>query len=227
MRFDERAETVKKISLFVTILLVALPIGIRAGVDRLEVSPSALINMAEGHSGDFMGGAVTTDLFFNRSFALRTTIGFTRNRYFPKELPYEQADYGFWLSFAPYAELNVGNRVRPYLAVLGTFTAGGYNASHRQPVGFETAPVARLQSEAGSGGSFYSFGLTVGSKVRLAGSIYAFTELSHYLFTSITQPDNREYFGVDGTPFARSFDFEHNPTYLSFGLTYGFDIGKK
>ena len=195
-----------------------------AKISRLEISPSVLINLAEGHSGATMGGAISTDLFFKSSFALRTTIGFTKSRYFPSELDYADANYSFWLSLAPYGELNFGNRLKPYLAVLGTFTTGNSVNFQRAPVGMERAPVTRLQTNYNQNHAFYSLGFTVGSKLRLHNTLHIFGEVSHYFYTSIT--DSKVFFGSDNLLFDREFDFEHNPTYLSLGLTYGFDITK-
>jgi hypothetical protein len=211
------------------LLLIVLPFGADAKITRIEISPSVLMNLAQGHSGALMGGAITGDVFWNRSFAIRTTVGFTKDRYYPSELDYAQSDYGFWLSFAPYGQLNLGKTASPYMAFLGTFSSGGGSyAPQNQMFAFETAPVTQIRAAGGSAASF-SLGLTLGTKVRLMGDVKAFAEVSHYLYSSLSRPDSRVYFGYDGAdgpPIARFFDLEHNPTYFSFGLTYGFTLGK-
>jgi hypothetical protein len=216
----------KKTLILTIMILVITAVIANAGVQRIEISPSLLMNLADGHSGSLMGGALTADVFFNRSFALRTTVGLTKDRYFPADRDFSESDHSFWLSLAPYGELHVGSTLKPYIAVLGTFTTGSSYSYRASPVGFDNAPVERIRNDRGSSLSSYSFGLSVGSKVRLTGSTHLFAEVSHYFYTSITDPDRDVYFGVNGTPFARSFDFERNPTYISAGLTYGFDLKK-
>ena len=193
------------------------------GVERVDVSPAVLVNMAEGHSGDYMGAAITGDVFFGKALALRTTVGFTKERYYPAELDYADADYGFWLSLAPYAELNVGDRVMPYLALLGTFTTGTQPIAAPTPIGMEQAPYARVSQDARNS-SFYSLGVSLGSKLRIAGPVAVYGEFSHYFFTSTT--DSKVYYGPELGPFGREYDFERNPTYISFGLTYSLDLSK-
>ncbi len=207
----------------VMLVLFMLPLSGYAGVERVEISPSVMVNLAEGHSGTFMGGALTGDVFFARGVAIRTTIGLTKSRYYPAELDYNEADYGFWLSFAPYIEMFSGERVRPYLAVLGTFsTSGEYAGNPGAPAfGLDRAPVSRLQYDARDQ-SFYSLGLSLGSKFQVVGPVSVFGEFTHYFFSSIS--DDVVYFGPELGPFGREYDFEHNPTYLSFGLSYSFEI---
>ncbi len=205
---------------FVSILLLlTLTAGAAnaASVKRVDISPSALINMAEGHAGQYMGGALTGDVFFGEHWALRTTVGFTKNRNFPAEADYGDAEYGFWLSFAPYAELNIGDRARPYVALLGTFTTGSQRQYLSPPVGMEQSPFARLQRDARRQ-SYYSLGLTAGSKLKVAGPVHIYAEISHFFYTSLA--DSEVYFGPGEYLFDQRFDFERNPTYLSFGLTF-------
>jgi len=211
---------------FVVLLLSLMPAAgsLTAGVKKVEISPSVLVNLAEGHSGQYMGDAVTGDVFFSEHWALRTTVGFTRSRNFPAEVDYSQAEYGFWLSFAPYAELSIGGRARPYLALLGTFTSGSGTSRYLSPpVGMEQSPFARLQLDARSQ-AYYSLGLTAGSKLRVAGLVHIYAEVSHFFYTSIA--DSEIYFGPGEYFFDRKFDFERNPTYFSFGLTFSIDTGR-
>ena len=216
----------KQILITVILVLAAVCVGTTAGyaggIERVDISPAVIVNMAEGHAGSFMGGSVTGDVFFSRAFALRTTIGFTKERYYPSNLDYADADYGFWLSFAPYAELNFGDRVMPYMALLGTFTTGSGGPTAAQPIGMEQKPYSRLNDDVRND-SFYSLGVTLGSKLRLAGPVSVYGELSHYFFTSVS--DSKAYFGPGPGSFDRQYDFEHNPTYLSFGLSYSLDLG--
>lgn len=199
------------------VLLAALACGAQAGaIKQVEISPAMLVNMGEGHSGQFMGGAITGDLFFTPNWALRTTVGFTKDRSFPSEADYSRAEYGFWLSFAPYAELNVANRVRPYVALLGTFSTGASNRSVAPPIGMEQSPYARLQQDARNQ-SYYSLGVTAGSKLRVAGPVHVYAEVSHFFYTSVS--DREVYFGPGEYFFDREFDFERNPTYLSVGVS--------
>ena len=68
---------------FLIIALLMTPMTSMAGLKRIDVSPSTLINLNEGHSGEFMGGAITADFYMTNTFALRTTVGLTRDRYYP------------------------------------------------------------------------------------------------------------------------------------------------
>jgi len=206
-------------------LILILAAGVQAaGVTKVEISPSALINLAQGHSGQYMGGAVTGDVFFGRHWALRTTVGFTKDRNFPADADYGQAEYGLWLSFAPYAEVSIGDAVRPYAALLGTFTTGSGARNFSPPVGMEQSPYARLSVDARQQSSYYSLGLTAGSKVKIAGPVHLYGEISHFFYTSIA--DSKVYFGPGEYFFDREFDFERNPTYLSFGLTFNINTGR-
>jgi len=199
------------------LLLAALACGAQAGaIKKVEISPAVLVNMGEGHSGRFMGGAVAGDLFFAPHWALRTTVGFTKDRTFPANADYSRAEYGFWLSFAPYAELNIANTARPYVALLGTFSTGASNRSVSPPIGMEQSPFARLQQDARNQ-SYYSLGVTAGSKLKVAGPVLVYAEISHFFYTSVS--DREAYFGPGEYFFDRQFDFERNPTYLSVGLT--------
>ncbi|MCP4684374.1 MAG: hypothetical protein GY867_02900 [bacterium] len=212
-------------TLLTLILLLALTSGLNAaGVERVDISPSVLVNMAEGHSGKTMGGAVTGDVFFSKHWALRTTVGFTKNRNFPAEADYGDAEYGFWLSFAPYAELNIGDRARPYLALLGTFTTGSSSRYLATPIGMEQSPYARLQQDSRRD-SYYSLGVTAGSKLKVAGPVSVYAEISHFFFTSLS--DSEVYFGPGEYLFDRQFDFERNPTYLSLGLTFSINTSRQ
>ena|GEM_PF-2144764 len=192
------------------------------GIDRIDVSAAALVNMAEGHSGRAMGGSITADLLTQQGIGLRTTIGYSRSRYYPSDLDYSGADHGLWLSLAPYGEVGVGERLRPYLALLGTFTAGTADRYSSPPIGMQQAPVARLQSTYGPSSTVYSLGVSVGSKLKLTGPVSVFVDLSHYFFTSISGSD--VYFGTDEYFLGQKFDFEHNPTFLSVGLTWSIPL---
>ena len=202
--------------------LVLLPLSGSAGIDRIDVAPAGLVSLNQGHSGQFMGGALTTDLYFTRSFAFRGTIGFTKDRRYPAELDYSQADYGFWLSMAPYYQINLGRSVSPYLTLLGTFASGSYpNRSVAPPIGMERAPFARLQQDARDQG-YFSLGASLGTKVRLSGPVHVFGEISHYFFTTVS--DDRVVFGTDQLFPGREFDLERNPTYISLGLSFSFRL---
>jgi len=208
-----------------TLLFLLLPIFTYAGkIDRVEISPAAMVNLAEGHAGAMMGGTLTGDVFLTGNFALRTTIGFTKERYYPSELDYAEADYSFWLSFAPYAELNVGERWRPYVAFTGTFgNGGGGNTANLPQVGFEQSPYTRVQPVSSSD-NFYSLGGTLGSKVRLFGSVSAFVEASYYFYSHFS---DRGTFYQTGQPYLdQAYNFQDNPAYFSFGLTYTIDFKK-
>ncbi|MDD3730877.1 MAG: hypothetical protein PHU88_00680 [candidate division Zixibacteria bacterium] len=204
------------------LLLMFLPVlALGGGVDRVEISPSAMVNLAEGHTGAMMGGALNGDIFLTASFALRTTIGFTKLRYYPSELDYADADYSFWLSFAPYMELNIGNRWRPYLALTGSFGSGDYNMTTMPVAGFEQAPFTRIQPVT-TRNNFYSLGGTLGSKFRLFGPLSAFVEASYYFYSHFS---NRGTFYMTGYPYLdQAYHFEENPAYLSFGLTYQINL---
>lgn len=208
----------------IIVALLLLPVSALAGVERIDISPAGLVSLNQGHSGQFMGSAVTADFYFNRSVAFRTTVGLTRDRYFPADLSYSESDYGLWLSLSPYFQLNVTESISPYLALIGTFTSGsGINHAVAPPVGFEQAPFARLQQDARDQ-NFYSLGATVGSKFRLLGSVSLFGEVSHFFYTSFK--DNEVTFGADQFFPGREFEFERNPTYLSLGLSYSLHLGK-
>jgi hypothetical protein len=212
-------------SLKYLIVLLVVPVSISAGgVDRVDISTSTLVNLAEGHSGAFMGGAVSGDLFFSKSVGLRTTVGFTRSRYYPSDLNYSESDYGFWLSLAPVLQLDIGNRVKPYLAILGTFSGGSDRNQPTAPLNMSQPPFARLNRDARRWHA-YSLGASIGSKLRLAGPVHLFGEVSHFFYTSIS--DQEVYFGPGDYFFDQEFDFERNPTYLSIGLTYSLDLMKR
>lgn len=196
-----------------------------AGIDRVDISPAALFSLDNGRTGAAMGGALTGDIFFAKQFAVRTTVGFTKNRYFPENSDYSEADYGLWLSLAPYVETSIGKTLRPYAAIQGTFTSGGSSGYYRaNRIVSPTAPAARL-STAATRDNAYSFGATLGSKVRLVGSVSMFAEVTHIFFTSFL---NKNGSFVDGLPdVSLNYDFDENPTYISVGLSYSFDFGKK
>ena len=196
--------------------LAILPVSGMAGIKKIDLSPAALVNLNEGHSGKFMGGSLAADLFFTRSFAFRTTVGFTKDRRFPSELDYSESKYGFWLSMAPYYQINLTNSVSPYLTLLGTFTSGNSpNRSVAPPIGMEQTPFARLNQDVRDQG-YFSLGASVGTKVRLAGPVQLFGELSHYFFTTVS--DDKVVSGT-GQWFGREFDLERNPTYISMGIS--------
>jgi hypothetical protein len=211
--------------IILTLSILILPVFTLAGsVDRVEISPAAMVNLAEGHTGAMMGGALTTDVFLSSHFALRTTLGFTKERYYPSELDYADADYSFWLSFAPYVELSVGEKWRPYVAFTGTFGGGNnYNTANLPQVGFEQSPYARVQPVSTSD-NFYSLGGTLGSKLTLFGPVSAFVEASYYFYSHFS---DRGKFYQTGYPYLdQAYHFQDNPAYLSFGLTYSIDLKK-
>ncbi len=208
----------------IAVALVIAGSAMAGGPTRLDISPAALMYVGAGHGGQFMGGAVTGDLLFNRGFGLRTTIGFTKNRYYPHALDYADADYGFWLSIAPYAEMSFAGTVRPYLAVLGTFSSGP--ADYERPWGPDThqlAPVNRIQG-AQNRATAYSFGATIGTKLNVGGPVALYAELTHYFFTSVS-PDRATF--DNGVPdIAFNYAWDRTPTYLSVGLTYSVSLKK-
>ena len=211
----------------IVLVVLLLPLSAFSGIKRVDISPATLINLNEGHSGAFMGGSLTADLYMTRSFAFRTTVGFTKDRYFPADRSYSESDYGFWLSLSPYYQVNLIPGISPYLALLGTFTSGsGVNRTVAAPVGFQQSPFNRLQQNARSQG-FYSLGASLGSKFKLAGPISLFGEVSHFFYSSVS--DNRITFGASEFFPGQEFEFQRNPTYLSFGLSYSlpFSKGKK
>lgn len=203
------------------VTLLAAPVAFAGGPERIDVSPGVMMNLGTGHSGSFMGGAVTGDLFFTKSFALRATIGYTKDRYYPSDMDYSNSDHGFWLSIAPYAQLNFGNRVMPYVALLGTFSGGSNQRHDVQPIGMETAPYSRIQQESRNN-SAWSLGASLGTKVRLTGPVQMYAEVSHYFYSSINRDE--VYFGPGNDLIGRNFDFEHNPTYLTVGLSYSLSL---
>lgn len=211
--------------LFVSAMLIALAGSASAGVSRIDVSPTVLVNMGTGHAGAAMGGAVTGDFFFNRSFAVRTTVGFTKDRYFPEEADYSDADYGFWLSVAPYTELNIANAWRPYVAFLGSFSTGNtYAANTVRPMGMENAPVSRLNSAA-TRANAYSFGATLGNKIHVSGPVSIYAEITHFFYTSFAT--NRSSFSSGIPDVTFNYNWDNNPTYLSLGLSYSFSFDSK
>lgn len=209
--------------LVLAFLLLALASPTLAAVDRIDISPAIMVNLSSSHSGAFMGGAVTGDMFLNRWFAIRTTLGYSKDRYFPSDRDYDEADHGLWLSIAPYGEFAAAGTIRPYLAVLGTFSAGG-SGYVRSPGHNELAPVNRIRPAAGAN-TAYSFGGTLGTKVRVAGPVSVFAEISHFFFSSISR-DNRTF--EDGLPdVAFNYDWDKNPTYISAGFTYTLSLKKQ
>lgn len=211
-------------TLLSTVLLVTLLAGgATAGIDRVDISPALVVNLGQGHSGSAMGAAITGDVFFNQSFAFRTTVGFTKDRYYPRNQDYSEADYGFWLTLAPYAELNVGNAVRPYISFLGSFSTSGSGQAASTPLGMNDAPVARL-STAPTRANAYSFGGSLGSKVHLSGPISLFGEVTHYFYSSISNAGSFNSPGLPDVTF--NYDWNETPTYLSIGLSYSLDFDK-
>ena len=204
----------------VLIVLVILATSARGGVERVEISPAALVNLSQGHAGSFMGGAVTGDIFMSKNFALRTTVGFTKNRYYPEELDYTNADYSFWLSFAPYLEMNVGNNLRPYVSFSGSFGSGNSGSSLSVPANLQQSPYAQMQP-VNSRDNLFSLGGTVGSKFKVYGSISVFAEASYYFYSNA---DNFT-FSMSGYPYLdQAYNAQNNPAFFSFGLTYAFDV---
>jgi len=205
--------------------VLLLSAGTNAGVDRVEISPAMLVNLGQGHSGSAMGAAVTGDVFFNQSFAFRATVGFTKDRYYPRNEDYSEADYGFWLTLAPYAELSAGKGVRPYVSLLGSFSSGPSGQPAVRPIGMSDAPVSRLNT-APTRANAYSFGGSLGSKVQVAGPISVFGEVTHYFYSSISNSGTFSNSSVPDVTF--NYDWDETPTYLSVGLTYslGFDKEK-
>ena len=206
-----------------TAVVLLMAAAASAGVSRVEISPSALVTLNNSYSGNAMGGSVTADAFFNRTFALRATLGYTKQRYYPEGMDYSNANYGFWMSVAPYLEMNTGSFLRPYIAVLGTFTGGTGRYYTPSPIGMELKPYVRAQ-QAARATAFYSFGATLGSKLHVAGPVSVHAEISHYVYTSISDP--KVIYAPELGPLGREYDFKRNPTYLSFGLTYSFRLGK-
>ncbi len=212
-----------KIVGLVTGLVLLVAAGAYAdGPVRLDLSPTALINVGSGHGGQFMGGGLTADLFFNQAFALRTTVGFSKNRYYPHELDYNDAPYGFWLSIAPYGEVSLMGTVRPYAAVIGSFSSG-LSGNVGQSTGNELAPVNRIQPAQERGGA-WSVGGTLGTKFTLAGPVGIFGEITHYFYTSSSQSQTTFAGGLPDATF--NYDWDRSPTYLSLGLTYSIPLKK-
>ena len=207
-----------KTLLLISTLFLMTTASAFAGVDRVDISPAMLVNLGSGHSGQAMGGALSADLFFNRHFAIRTTLGYTKNRYYPNNLDYGEAQYGFWFSVAPYGEFALTSRLRPYVSVIGTGSGGG---SHAVAPGInELAPVNRISPDASSGQAF-SLGGTVGTKVGLIGPVALFAEVTHYFYSSVAGADTFDN-GLSNVAF--NYDWDENPTYLSFGLSYSLDV---
>lgn len=197
-----------------------------AGIKRIDISPSALINLNDGHQGEFLGGAVTGDFYMSGPFAIRTTLGFTKNRFFPSDADFSQADYDFWVSVAPYVEANIGGHIRPYLAILGSFgTSNNLGRFNRGVPGFEQAPVNQFSNGGLSSASYYSFGLSLGSKVHVEGPVSIFAEVTHYFYSNTF--DSEDFFSAESSFLGRTLDFERDPTYISMGLSYSFDLSKK
>lgn len=200
----------------------------RAELKRIDLSPAVMMNLADGHAGSFMGGSLSGDFYFSRSIALRTTVGFSKDRYYPSGLDYADANYSFWLSFSPYAEAALaGGTLRPYLGLLGTFSTTSGEPPATPPIipafGMDRAPIQRIRT-ADRARSAYSFGLSLGAKAHVAGPWSFFAEVSRYLYTSISG-DAVFYTGNPLTDF--TVDLEDNPTYLSFGLSYRLDLAGK
>ncbi len=207
------------------IVVSLLAVSATAGVHRIDISPATVVNLGSGHAGSAMGASVTGDFFFSRGFALRTTIGFTKDRYFPEDADYSDADFGFWLSVAPYSELNFSDLWRPYVAFLGSFSTGaGSPAATVRPLGMEGAPVSRL-SAAPTRANAYSFGATLGNKVHLAGPVSLYAEVTHFFYTSFAATSG--VFDSSLPDITFNYHWDRNPTYLSLGLTYSFAVTSK
>ena len=211
--------------LTITLFIAALAVTAEAGPKRVDVSPAILYNLGSGHSGELMGGAVTGDFFLNRWFAVRTTLGYTKDRYFPPDENYDDADHGLWFSVAPYAEISALGTVRPYLAVLGTFAASGAGGAPARPiVQNELAPVNRLQTANGTNNA-WSLGGTVGAKLAVAGPLAIYGEVTHFFYSSISRSTDTFNTGLPDVTF--NYDWDRSPTYLSLGMSYSFSLGNK
>lgn len=205
--------------------VAVLAVPTYAGVSRIDVSPAVIVNLGNGHAGSTMGGAVTGDFFFSRIFAVRTTVGFTKDRYYPSEQDYSDADYGFWLSIAPYSEMNVADAWRPYVAFLWSFASGSQSPYNTvRPIGMETAPVARM-SAAPTRANAYSFGATLGNKVHLTGPVSLYAEVTHFFYTSFATSSRVLHSGIPDVAF--NYHWDRNPTYLSLGLSYSIELGTR
>ena len=193
---------------------------------RLEIAPAMVTNLAKGHAGSFMGGSLTADYYFSDWAGLRTTLGFTKERYYPAELDYSDANYGFWLSVAPMAQANIGGVLRPYVAFLGTISGVGQRRSSGQPLaGLELSPVRNLGYDDRASQTLFSLGASIGTKLVIAGPVSLFGEVTHYVYSHVTTAEN--YFPESAMAFGRPLDFERNPTYLSLGLVYSLRIGRQ
>ncbi|MBD3403502.1 hypothetical protein GF420_11445 [candidate division GN15 bacterium] len=210
----------KRLLLVLLAMMLAVPAS--AEITRVDVSPTVLVNLGNGHSGAAMGAAVTGDIFLSKAFAIRSTVGFTKDRYYPSGQDYSEAEYGFWLSVAPYTEVSVANTWRPYVALLGSFSSGGVSGSARiTPTGMGNAPVARLQP-APTRANAYSFGATIGNKFRVSGPVSLYAEVTHFFYTSFAATNRVLDTGLPDVTF--NYNWDENPTYLSLGLSYSFDL---
>ena len=213
----------KKISIILIFVILIGSLANAGQIKRIEVTPVSMVNLSQGHAGAFMGGALTGDFFLTDQFALRTTIGYTKDRYFPEEIDYTEADYTFWLQFAPYYEIFLSDSWKPYLLLIGTFNlGGGRNISSLQPVGMNQAPYNQLRPEA-TNEYLYSFGGSLGSKFKLFGPVSLFAEATYYFYTHFSDRGglyNSGYIYQD-----QSYNRQENPAYLSLGLSYTFDLG--
>ena len=75
------------IRILVIIVVVTLALGsaASAGLNRIDISPMALVNLSEDNGLDdnsrFLGGAVAGDFYLSPNFAFRATVGYVRNLY--------------------------------------------------------------------------------------------------------------------------------------------------
>ena len=90
-----------KITALFLLSLFLLPAGLAAGERRIDISPAVLMNLTDGHAGAFMGGAFSADLYLTKAIAIRSTVGYTKDRVYPSNRPYSDANYRTWASFAP------------------------------------------------------------------------------------------------------------------------------
>ena len=230
------------IRIFAIIALATLALGstAAAGIDRIDISPMALVNLSEdngiGDNTRLLGGAVAGDFYFSHNLAIRATVGYVRNLYntqvsridqlFTDAEPIDDPNYSLRFSISPYAETNLGGGIRPYVTFNGSFAHSGGMTTQvsdiRSPVGSSISNSQYLPADR-SGLSYYELSGSVGLKVPLAERISLFTEISHRFYSDY---DTDFYYDAETAYRQVPFGFNEYNTLLSFGLSYSIPLGQ-
>lgn len=227
-----------KKSVVILLVLVWLPVSVTFGLERIDVSPMVLVNLADNAGSDsrFIGGAVAGDFYFSPGFAIRGTVGYVKSLYntsvsridelFTDVEPYSDPQYHWRLSVSPYAEASTIGGLRPYVTLSGGISHSDGGSSQISDIRSLPAGVisnSQYMTSNRPGGTYYDISGSVGMKVPIASQVFIFAELNHRFYSSF---DTDWYRQPDGSYTRVPYGFDDYKTFLSTGLTYSFNLTK-